>query len=169
MRGHSFDTAPVAMKTLRLLSLLALALFAPIAVRATDYSVTATSVLASSSASSTKGTAGTTITAGQSLAKAADNTLVLFDANGSAPANVFVGIALNGGATGQPIFYVTADPAFTPGFTVAAGAIVIGSSTAGGLCPAADLATGHYLTIVGVGIGSNKIKMSTLAAGVATP
>jgi len=137
--------------------------------RATDYSVTATSVLASSSATTSRGTAGTSITAGQSLAKAADGTLVLFDANAAAPANVFLGISLSGGATGQPIFYVTADTSFTPGFTVAAGAIVIGSSTAGGLCPAADLATGHYLTIVGVGIGSNKIKMSPVAAGVATP
>jgi len=158
------------MKTaLRFLTLLLVPLFLAGNLLATDYSVTATSVLASSNASTTKGTAGTTITAGQSLAKAADGSLILFDANAAAPAFTFVGIALNGGATGQPIFYVTGDTSFTPGFTVAAGAIVIGSSTAGGLCPAADLATGHYLTIIGVGIGSNKIKMQPLASGVVTP
>lgn len=153
----------------KLLAPLFLALAFVSASLAADYTVTATSVLASSDSSVTKGTAGATITTGQSLAKAADGTLILFDSNASAPANKFFGIALNGGASGQPILYATADSSFTPGFTVAAGAVVIGSATAGGLCPVADLATGHYLTIVGVGIGSNKIKLAPLFSGVATP
>lgn len=136
---------------------------------AADYTVTAASVVASSDATTSRGTAGATITAGMSLAKNSGGALVGFDANGTAPLYTFVGIALNGGASGQPIFYATADPSFTPGFTIAAGAIVVGSATAGLLCPAADLATGHYLTVLGVGIGSNKIKLSPLAAGVVTP
>jgi len=157
---------------LRLLSLaLACVLALPFAGRAADYTVTAANVVPSADAQLARGTAGTSITAGMALAKDSTGLLQPYDSNsGTALLRVFVGIACGGGATGQPIVYCTQDlTGFTPGFTVAAGAIVIGSATAGLLCPAADLATGNYLTIVGVGIGSNKIKFSTLAAGVATP
>lgn len=153
----------------RKLSFLLVALFAFSTLNAADYTVTATSVLASTAAVTVKGVAGASITAGMSLAKDTDNSLKAYDANGAGALHTFAGIALNGAATGQPVFYATSDASFTPGFTVAAGAVVIGSATAGLLCPVADLATGHYLTIVGVGIGSNKIKFSPVAAGVATP
>lgn len=153
-----------------LLSLALVLLLLPLAAFGVDYSVTATSVVPSSGATIARGTAGATITAGQSVSIDSNSAIQLYDANsGTSSTRTFAGIALTGAASGQPILYCTADPSFTPGFTVAAGAIVIGSATAGGLCPAADLATGHYLTVVGVGIGSNKIKFSALAASVITP
>ena len=146
-----------------------LALFLPFSLLAADYSVTSTSVIASDDAVIRRKTAGASITAGQAVYVKADGTLGLYDANAASPAYTFAGIALNSASSGQLVLYAESDPEFTPGFTVAAGAIVIGSSTAGGLCPASDLATGHYLTIVGIGIGSNKIDLSPQAAGVVTP
>lgn len=176
MAGHLgwvIDTRTRTMKTpLRLLSLVfAFAFALPLVGRAADYTVTAASVVPSTDASLARGTAGTTITAGMALAKDSNSLLQPYDANsGTAQLRVLVGIACGGAASGQPVVYCTQDlTGFTPGFSVAAGVIVIGSATPGLLCPSGDLATGHYLTIVGVGIGSNKIKFSTLAAGVATP
>jgi hypothetical protein len=162
------------MKTPRLLALcLAASLAFSIGlapITAADYSVTATSVVPSTASTLSRGTAGATITAGQAVAIDVDHSVKLFDANsGTAALRVFAGIACNGASSGQPVNFCSSDPSFTPGFTVAAGAIVIGSATAGALCPAADLATGSYLTVVGVGIGSNKIKLAPIAAGVATP
>ncbi len=132
-----------------------------------DYSVTAANVIASLKASKATGIAGTTIAAGQTLYIAADGTLGLYGANGSAPANVFAGVALDGGAAGQPITYVKLDAAFQPGFAINAGDIVIGSANAGAMAPVTDLASGMYLTILGVGIGGNKMLLSPIAAGVA--
>lgn len=154
------------MKTPLALLLLLASMFAAFAA---DYSVTTSSVVASEEAVIRRKAAGAAITVGQAVHVKADGTLGLYDANGTAPANVFAGIALNSAATGQPVLYAESDPEFTPGFTVAANAIVIGSATAGGLCPATDLATGHYLTIVGVGIGSNKIDLNPIKSGVVTP
>lgn len=134
-----------------------------------NYSVTAASVLQSVNASIKRGTAGAAITAGMSLAKDSSGNLVAFDANGVSPLNKFVGIAIAGAASGQQVLYTDDDPSFTPGFALAANAIVIGSATPGLMAPAADLATGDYLSIIGVGIGSNKMLISPLASSVATP
>lgn len=137
-----------------------------------DYSVTAASVLPSAAARlSSQYAAGAAITIGQSVyLDAATSTIKLADANLSAAAATFFGIAVStAAAAGQPIVVCLGDVSFTPGFTVAAGATVILSATAGGLAPIADLATGWYLNVVGVGIGSNKINFTPLAAGVATP
>jgi hypothetical protein len=136
-----------------------------------DYSVTAANVLKSASGKTKQGViaAATTITAGESLYKLANGTIGLFDANGVAPANVLEGIALTGGGAGQPIVYAYDDPTFTPGFTVAAGATVIGSATPGGMCPDADKATGWTVNEVGHGIGSNQITLKIINTGAAVP
>lgn len=156
------------MKT-RFLALFALLAFA-LPAFAADYTVTAANVLTSNVRYLKHGTAAATITAGQSLAKDSTGNLILCDANSAtALTRVFVGIAVNGALSGQPVNYVDSDPSFAPGFTIAAGAIVIVSGTAGSLAPAADAATGIYVTVVGVGIGGNKIKMNITAAGVAVP
>jgi hypothetical protein len=136
-----------------------------------DYSVTAANVLASANAQKKTGTAGATITAGQSLYidTADSNKLKLYDANAASPANVMAGIALHASLAGQPITYVISDPAFTPGFAITAGATVIGSATPGGLCPDADKVTGWYVNEVGHGISTTQIKMAIVASGVAVP
>jgi hypothetical protein len=136
---------------------------------AADYSVTAANVVPSSNASIRRATAGASITAGQAVAIDSSGLVQLYSSTGSGALHVFAGISVNGAASGQPILFATSDTAFTPGFSIAAGAIVIGSATGGKLCPAGDLASTNYLTIVGVGIGNNQISFAPLAAGIATP
>ena len=134
-----------------------------------NYTVDPTAVIASSRASKFTAPAGVAINAGQSVYVAADGTLGLYDANAAAPANVFAGIALDSGAAGQPIVVAKTDPNFGPGFTLAAGEVVVGSATPGGLCPVADLASGTVPTVVGVGIGGNKMDFAPFSGGVAKP
>jgi hypothetical protein len=131
-----------------------------------DYAPTAALVIASINAQQSRGIAGVVITAGQSVAVNTDRTIHLYSASGGAPLNVFGGIALDGAAVGQPINYTKSDPNFTPGFAIAAGMIVIGSATAGNLCPHTDLASGMVPTDVGMGIGNNQIALNAVSAGV---
>lgn len=116
-----------------------------------DLSITAGSVIASAAAVIQEGVAGATITAGQALYKdsSASNVLKLADADASAAAANCVGIALNGGSTGQPIKFTADDPDFTPGATLSLSVatvkgVYVLSATAGGIAPAADLAAGMY-------------------------
>lgn len=133
-----------------------------------DITITATSVAKGTSAVIENKFAGATITAGQSLyLDSADGLVKLFDANSAtAAARSLYGIALNGGSTGQPIA-VQRGGTITIGGTATAGVVYVGSATAGGICPAADLTTGHYTNIVGIGLGSSQIKLGLLDGGVA--
>lgn len=107
------------------------------------------------------GIAGTTITAGQLVYKdAADsNKLKLVDTDAvGGTAAVGVGVALNGGATGQTITYQTTGD-ITIGATVAVGEVYVASGTAGGIAPVADLAAGDYTFVVGIGITTARIRL----------
>lgn len=157
------------MKKLRLLllafSVAAFPLLSGLPALAADYTVTAASV-----ASSVQGsfeTAGAAITPGQPLYKGTDAKVYLFTATGAAPANRYYGMSINGAsASGQPVAVITGkDASFTPGFTLAAGAIVIGSATAGKLAPGGDAASGMTIVVVGVGTGSNKMTLSPVQGG----
>jgi hypothetical protein len=152
------------MKTIySLLFLAALALTCP----AVDITITAASVLSSTAASVSEGVAGDTITAGQPVYKDATDSgkIKLADANVLAKIAV-VGISIHGAAAGQPIKYATKDSAFTLGGTVAAGAVVVLSATAGGIAPVTDLTSGSYGVVLGVGIGSNQIKLNPIIGGL---
>jgi hypothetical protein len=125
-----------------------------------DFTVTPANVIASAGAATSQGTTGTgvTITAGQTLARQNDGTIVLYDANGVAPLNTMVGVALHASLAGQPIVYARSDPTFTPGFTLPAiGDAVIGSQNPGMLCPDADKLAGWYVTEVGRAISTTQI------------
>lgn len=109
--------------------------------------VTAASVLPSTS-SQAEGILGETATAGQGVyLKASDSRLWLSQCDGTAAEATAVGILLSGGAAGQPAKYASS------------GAINIGSTTAkvhyfvhttaGGVGLAADPTSGHYLTRLG--------------------
>jgi hypothetical protein len=133
-----------------------------------DLSITAANVIASSNKTVIRGTAGATITAGMPLyLDSTDGKYKPADANGANDATRVRGIAAHGASDGQPIELVAEDPSFTPGCTVAAGDVLIVSATAGGVAPAADAAQGWFVTVLGVGIGSNKIALKLSAAGVA--
>ena len=127
-----------------------------------DYSITAANVLASSRALKKTGVAGAAITAGQPLYEdAADGKkLKLADANDTELKAEVVGIALHAAAAGQPVSYVYQDDDFTPGTTLAVGAILVLSGTAGGIAPSSDLATGMRTTLLGVAKSTTKARIN---------
>ncbi len=116
-----------------------------------DLSITAANVVAGGSSVTTDGTAGAAITAGQVVYRdATTGRYLLADNNsGTAAARSPAGIALNGAATGQPVEVLTRG-AVTIGATLTPGVAYYLSATAGGICPVADLTTGHYPTIMGI-------------------
>lgn len=134
-----------------------------------DLVVTATTVVPSVGAQITRNrVAGATITAGQLVYIAADGTVKLADANGATPLFKIAGIALNAASAGQPIDFCFSDPALTivASVPIVAGDILIASATPGSIGAAADAATGWYVTVVGLGIGSNQVMFGLLSAGV---
>lgn len=95
-----------------------------------------------------RGTAGATITAGQSIyLDSTTSTLKLADADSSAATASAVGIALHGSLANQPLSYVTGG-FFTPGSTLVKGQVYAVSATAGGICPISDLTTGAHPCIL---------------------
>lgn len=154
------------MKHLLLLSLLALASL----TSAADISITAASVVPSSAAKFITKIAGATITAGQPVYEDTgdSNKVKLADTDSAtALARVCLGIAATGASAGQPVRIIREDPALTIGATVAIGDILILSGTAGGICPAADAATGDYVTFLGVASSTTVINFKPVHSGAA--
>lgn len=107
------------------------------------------------------------ITAGQSLyLSTTDATKVgLHDSNAAAPANALFGVALNGGAIGQPIVVQSAGD-IVIGATVVVGTIYLGSDTPGGIRPDADKTTGDTVNILGVGKNATTITLGISNTGI---
>jgi hypothetical protein len=104
-----------------------------------DITITAANVVKGSGAQTSNGTAGASITAGQSIyLDSATSTLKLADADASATTAQAVGIALHAAASGQPLQYLTGG-LITIGGTVVAGQMYGVSATAGGIAPWTDL------------------------------
>ena len=137
------------------------------------YTITATEVTAGAGATIFRtALAGVTITAGQALYLSAANTVSLAQADGTAAEAAAVGIAMNGGAAGQPILFVAnglinLDTAALTG--AALGDVVALGATAGGLYPNEDIATTEYVTIMGYIVTANPgvVNVSIIATGVA--
>lgn len=133
-----------------------------------DISITAANVVAGSGATTENGTLGATVTAGQVVYKdSADGLWKLADNNSAtAAARTPHGIALNGGASGQPVRVLTAG-LITIGGTLVAGVAYYLSDTPGGICPVADLLTGEYPTFIGIATSTSVLKVNITASGVA--
>jgi hypothetical protein len=134
----------------------------------TDLVITAGNVVKGTGATTETLIAGASITAGQSLYKDASdsNKAKLFDADSAtAAARSFYGVALNSASSGQPVVVQTGGN-ITIGATVAVGVAYYASDTPGGICPFADLESGDYPTIIGIGISTTQIKIQPIAAGV---
>ena len=133
-----------------LLQIILLFVFALTSIAA-DVSVTATNVRVSTSGAAQimPGTFGETITAGQVVYQSStDAKFYLADVNVSGKTEI-AGIAINGGAAGQPALICTEDPNFTPGFTLTmATPVYVASATAGGIAPSADITTGWFATVL---------------------
>lgn len=131
-----------------------------------DLTITATSVAAGGNARTRDGNAGAAITAGQVVyLDSTTNTYKLAD-NDSATAAVRspAGVALNGAASGQPVRVQTSG-LITIGATTVVGEVYCLSSTAGGICPIADIAAGDYNTVLGVGTSVTQILLNITEAG----
>lgn len=134
-----------------------------------DLTVTAANV-AKVSGTIQYGTAGAAITAGQSLyLDSSANTLKLLDADDTPATATFAGIAINNAASGQPVAYLAPGATINPGATVTVGEIYVASGTAGGIAPEGDLASGDYVTIIGVGLTSSTMYLVGYSSGVQVP
>lgn len=133
-----------------------------------DIAVTATSVAPIAQSTQIEyGTAGASITAGQSVYyDSSSQTYKLADANASATTAVVKGIALNGAASGQPLAVATGGT-INPGFTGTVGQVVVLSATAGGLAPVGDLTTGWYTSIIGVVTAASVLTLKIFNSGAA--
>ena len=131
-----------------------------------DISVTAANVVKGSGAVTQNGTAGATITAGQSIyLDTVAGTLKLADADVVASAAA-AGIALHGASLNQPLAYQSAGQ-ITIGGTVVVGTVYVVSITAGGVAPLADIASGDFVTVLGIGVTTAIIALDIQVSGVA--
>jgi hypothetical protein len=114
-----------------------------------DITITATAVLTSSGATVENGTAGATITAGQTVyLDESTGRYELSDADGAAALRRPRGIALHASADGQPLRIHKAGDLTMDGLT--AGVSYYQSPTPGGICPRADVLTGDYVCLIGI-------------------
>ena len=135
-----------------------------------DISVTATSVAPITDSTQIEtGILGATVTAGQSVyLDAASQTYKLADSNASATTAQVKGIALNGGASGQPVAVATGGK-INPGFTGTVGQVVVLSATPGGVAPVGDLTSGWYTSIIGVITAASQLTLRVFNSGAQVP
>lgn len=133
-----------------------------------DLTITAANVLAGSVSTVRSGILGATVTSGQVVyLDGTDSRWKLADNNSATPAvRVPGGIALNGGANGQPVS-VLVEGDITAGATMTAGVAYYLSDTPGGICPVADLASGEYPSIIGIATSTTVLNVKFHASGVA--
>lgn len=131
-----------------------------------DVTITAANVLKGSGSTVTRGTAGTSITAGQAVYQDASdgNKFKVADCTTSAATAAAVGIALHAAADEQPLQVLTAGP-ITIGGTVVAGTSYI-LSTSGGICPDADKTTGDRVVRLGYASSASVLQVLIQNTGV---
>lgn len=132
-----------------------------------DISITAASVLAGPLAQfEPRYNFGATVTAGMQLYLDDNQLWQPYDANPGIGGELtrVRGIALNGGANGQPARVNVKDPDFTPGGTLTPGSPVYASITAGGITHDAQV-TGAYPVIMGIAKSATKMNLNPTASG----
>lgn len=127
-----------------------------------DLSQTATSVIGYGEA--IHGKLGGTVAAGMPVRVQTDLTFIAATDATAAGAAVD-GIALSGGAVGQPFTYQKGGN-INLGATVAAGKVYV-LSTAGAIAPVDDIAGSEFITVLGIGISTSLVKMGIVQSGVA--
>ena len=133
-----------------------------------DLSITAANVIAGTSAQTEAGTSGTTITAGDSVYLATDDNK-FYTTNTNSAVNASVrGMALNNASANQPVDVLT-EGDVNPGATVAIGTIYVVSSSSGKIRPSADMLSGNFVAVVGIGTTASNIKILPIISGVSLP
>lgn len=134
-----------------------------------DLTITAANVVPGSGARINYGIyAGATITAGQVVyldTAATTPVWKLADCDSAtALARIPVGVAVNSASSGQPLAVQTGGP-LTIGATIAAGVAYYLSGNPGGICPVADVASGDYTAIIGIGTSTSVLQVDIAAPG----
>jgi hypothetical protein len=132
----------------------------------TDLAITQTNVVPVSPYALQQYPAGTYITAGQ-VVYPASGQAVLAKADSSVHATA-LGIAMNGGSSGQIINILTrTGDVCTIGATVVAGVqYYVSRNNFGGIMTDADFMTNDYVTPLCYGISTTQVKMNIQATGI---
>jgi hypothetical protein len=131
-----------------------------------DLSVTANSVARGSAATQTTGTAGASITAGQTVyLDSSTSTIKLADCDGATALQDTVGIALHAAISGQPITYQKSGN-INVGATLVVGETYMLSDTPGGIMPIADLETGDTVVYLGYATTASNLFLNIQNSGV---
>jgi hypothetical protein len=137
-----------------------------------DLTITASAVVPAATASLGRGTAGATITQGQTLyLDSTTLTYMLADADDSSATATVAGVAINAASSGQPVDFIVSGSltlAVTSG-NLTAGEIYVLSGTAGGIAVEGDLASDDYVSIIGVGTSTTTMAISFNNSGVQVP
>lgn len=133
----------------------------------TAVSVTASEVDAGTGVTFENYIASEAIDAGELCYVTGGNLAALADNNVDAATAKVVGIAVNSAAAGQRVSLQT-DGILTIGASasVAAGDVFWLGATAGSFGPEADIGSGAYMTMIGIGMTSNRIYLNIKAFGV---
>lgn len=133
-----------------------------------DLSITAASVISGANAVVQRGSAGGTVTAGQTVyLDPTTKKWSLADSNSATVAQRQAGgIALHGASLNQPIAVQTSGD-ITIGATLTAGSPYYLSATAGAIMPAADLTTGDYVCLLGLAKSTTVLALDIQFPGVA--
>jgi len=139
-----------------------------------NLSQTAASVVASAlSTKLSQYTYGATVVAGNAVFLNTSNQWVLADANPTGSGQAVtdtVGVALNGGASGQPACVAVLDTTgLNLGATLTVGQTYCVSGTAGAIAPISDLTTGDFPIILGVASTAALLILRPVAGGAAKP
>lgn len=127
-----------------------------------DLSQTATSVVGYGE--QLHGALGGTVTAGMPVRKQTTDGTWIASTNASAAGSQVDGIALSGGATGQPFTYQKSGNV-NLGATLLVGKIYV-LSASGAISQVDDVATGDYVTVLGVATTAALLKMGIVVSGV---
>jgi len=132
-----------------------------------DLSITAANVVAGSNAVKKSGVGGEVIAAGKTVyLSSTTKKWMLADSNSAtAEAKKASGIALNGCALDQPIVVQTAGD-ITIGATLTPGSPYYLSETPGGIQPAADLASGENVCLLGLAKSATVLSIDIQSPGV---
>jgi hypothetical protein len=130
-----------------------------------DLSITASAVLAASTATIEHGTAGEAATAGQTIyLDETAGTYKLADADGSGTTRTR-GIALHAASTGQPLAIIK-EGLLTMNAVLTAGVTYFQSPVAGGIGARAEVLTGDYVTSLGTAISTTVLRVKIDYSGV---
>jgi hypothetical protein len=132
-----------------------------------DLVITPANVIAGAGATLQSSYAGVAIAAGQVIyINPADSKAYLAVANGTAQQATVAGIALNGAAVGQPVWYITAGP-LNVGTVLSQGKLyVLSGAVAGNIAPTGDLAAGWRTSLLGYAVVTSQLQVGLVVTGI---